>query len=108
MKLGGAVAAAVIKEAFLEGAAVIRDATPLEEQWLASKAKVHADNALRRGGDTSITARFFTLWREWANIQPTAERGPEECFKRAGQLMREMRELVGDEPFDLPQPELQE
>jgi hypothetical protein len=102
LKVGATTGAAMLKEAFLEGAAVERGSTPIEEQWAASKSKQRADAMLRRAGDPTITERFFTLFRQWANCSPEGTT-PELSWKRASALMAEMRALVGDEPFDLPE-----
>lgn len=94
---GPTVVAAMIRAAYLEGMAVPRNETPPDQQWLASKAKAGADQILKNAGDPTLVERLLGLWRAWANIKGD---DPAAAFKKAGELMKQMRELVGPAPFD--------
>ena len=93
---GPTVVAALIRAAYEEGA---RNAATgmAAEMYVLSEAKKAAAQIVQNAGDPTLVERFFGLFRAWAN---TKEDDPMEAFKKAGKLMRQMRELVGTAPFD--------
>lgn len=96
---GPAVIAALLRAAFEEGAAVVRDETPLEVQWNASKAKAAAGQILANAADPTRAERLLGLYREWANSAPI-DGDYKAAWDRACRLMKQMHELIGDAPFD--------